>query len=444
MTESGKPHSPSIVTSDPEKVEETIIERVHNDVVSEDYEHHYEDHGQANILTAYFNVVCVVAGTGTLGLPKAFAEGGWLGIMILLLSYGMAVYSGVVLIRCLYYKQGQRLHDIKAVGTAAFGTCGYLIASVLHFFNLFGCPALYLVLAGGNMHQLLSSTSAGLTQAEWTIIVGAFLLIPSLLQKTLREVTLTSAVGAICTMMAVMVVLIQAPMEAKKNAGTVVHDGVIWTGFPTALSTIAFSFGGNNTYPHVEHALKKPRQWKWALLAGLSTCTVLYFLTAVPGYYAYGRDTQSPIYNSLADGPGKMVAMIVMTVHVILAIPIFTTSFSLEFERFIHATDDNIGHVGAWFARAAIRTVTMVILVILAVFVPYFADFMSLMGALANCGLVFLIPIACYLRLTGWRNKPVYELAFCALTILLGFVGCIFGTIDAIKALVHDFQTQGH
>lgn len=50
-------------------------------------------------------------------------------------------------------------------------------------------------------------------------------------------------------MMAVMVVLIQAPMEAKKNAGTVAHDGVIWTGFPTALSTIAFSFGGNNTYP---------------------------------------------------------------------------------------------------------------------------------------------------------------------------------------------------
>lgn len=194
----------------------------------------------------------------------------------------------------------------------------------------------------------------------------------------------------------------------------------------------------------MEHALKKPRQWKWALLAGLSTCTVLYFLTAVPGYYAYGRDTQSPIYNSLADGPGKMVAIVVMTVHVILAIPIFTTSFSIEFERFVHATDNNIGRVGAWFARAAIRTVTMVILVVLAVFVPYFADFMSLMGALANCGLVFLIPIACYLRLTGWRNKPIYELAFCALTILMGFVGCIFGTIDAIKALVHDFQTQGH
>lgn len=224
-------------------------------------------HGQGNFLTAYFNVVCVVAGTGTLGLPKAFAIGGWLGILILLLAYVMAVYSGIILIRCLYYKPGTRLHDYKSVGTAAFGTVGYIVASILHFLNLFGCPALYLVLAAGNMHQLLINTvserrrrsnllcyahdpfllqPAALTQPIWTIVVGAFLLIPSLVQKTLHEVTATSAIAAVCTMMAVFVVLIQAPMDRQAAA---VHDGVIWTGFPTALSTIAFSFGGNNTYP---------------------------------------------------------------------------------------------------------------------------------------------------------------------------------------------------
>ncbi|CDS14099.1 hypothetical protein LRAMOSA06269 [Lichtheimia ramosa] len=398
-------------------------------------------HGQGNFLTAYFNVVCVVAGTGTLGLPKAFAIGGWLGILILLLAYVMAVYSGIILIRCLYYKPGTRLHDYKSVGTAAFGTVGYIVASILHFLNLFGCPALYLVLAAGNMHQLLINTPAALTQPIWTIVVGAFLLIPSLVQKTLHEVTATSAIAAVCTMMAVFVVLIQAPMDRQAAA---VHDGVIWTGFPTALSTIAFSFGGNNTYPHVEHALKKPQQWKWAVSAGLSTCTVLYLLTAVPGYYAYGRDTESPIYNSLPIGAGRTVAIIVMTIHVILAIPIFTTSFSLEFEQFARVNEDRLGRIGAWFGRAIIRTATMVFLVILAVFVPFFADFMSLIGALANCGLVFLLPILCYLKLTGWRNKKWYELIFCAITIFLGIVGCIFGTIDAIRALVHDFATSSH
>ncbi|CAO3598304.1 unnamed protein product [Absidia cylindrospora] len=229
------------------------------------------------------------------------------------------------------------------------------------------------------------------------------------------------------------------------------NSGVIWSGFPSSLATIAFSFGGNNTYPrinhfiyhlHVEHALKKPHQWKWALVAGLSTCTCLYFLTAVPAYWAFGKYALSPIYNSLPNGAGKTIAIIVMTIHVIFAIPIYTTSFSLEFEKFSRANEDRLGRVGAWCARAVIRTCTMVILVILAVFVPYFDDFMGLIGALANCGLVFLLPIGCYLRLTGVRNKPWYELAFCAFTLFLGIVGMVFGSIDSIKSLIHDFQSN--
>lgn len=136
-----------------------------------------------------------------------------------------------------------------------------------------------------------------------------------------------------------------------------------------------------------------------------------------------------------------MIAVIVMTLHVILAIPIYTTSFSLEFEQYTKITDERIGKVKAWIARAIIRTITMGILVILAIFIPYFDDFMGLIGALSNCGLVFLLPVLCYLRLTGVRNKPIYELAFCALTLLLGIVGCVFGTIDSVKALIFDFTS---
>jgi amino acid permease len=241
--------------------------------------------------------------------------------------------------------------------------------------------------------------------------------------KTMKEITIVSAFGALCTAMAVFVVAIQAPMDAKANPNPLkyTHDSVIWTGFPSALSTIAFSYGGINTYPHVEHAMAKPWQWNYAVAAGLSTCSVLYFLTAVPGYWSYGASTQSPIYASLPEGTGKLVAMIVMTMHVVVAVPIYTTTFSLETQAWLR-TEERFGPFGAWAARAAIRTAIMVIVVILAVYIPYFGDFMSLIGALTNCGLVFLLPVLCYLRLTGWRNKPYYELAWCALILLLGVV----------------------
>lgn len=118
------PHPPSMQDIKDEKAE-YITQSVEEYAFKEDdnaSQHQNEfGHGNGSWSTAYFNVVCVVAGTGTLGLPKAFATGGWLGILILFLAWGMSVYSGIVLIECLYHKPGERLHDFKQIGKAAFG-----------------------------------------------------------------------------------------------------------------------------------------------------------------------------------------------------------------------------------------------------------------------------------------------------------------------------------
>ncbi|KAI7868416.1 transmembrane amino acid transporter protein-domain-containing protein [Spinellus fusiger] len=411
----------------------------------ENHTHHLSNtfgHGSAKTITAYFHVVCVVAGTGTLSLPRALADGGWIGILLLLLSYTMAVYSGIILIRCLYYKPGQRLCDYKAVGAAAFGWPGYCITSFLSLLGLISSPALYLVLAGGNFNELLQGTRAELTAKMWTIIIGASLLIPSLVMKTLQEVTALAAIGALSTIIAVLIVLIQAPMDYTFHPEvTVVRESVMWSGFPTALATIAFSFGGNSTYPYIEHTLKKPHEWSRAVIAGLTTCSCLYLLTAIPGYWAYGTDVQSPIYLSLPPGLGRLISTIVMTAHVILTIPIFSTSLSTEFENMLKVNEEYQGKIGAWTLRSLIRVVITALLVLLALFIPYFHIFMGLIGALVNCGLVFIIPILAYLKLTGVRNKPWYELCFCALTLFVGLIGCVFGTFHSIEELAIKIQS---
>ncbi|CAO3627793.1 unnamed protein product [Cunninghamella echinulata] len=205
---------------------------------------------KGSILTAYFNIICLEVGTGTVGLPSALSKSGWISILILLLAYGMAVYSGTVLIRCLYHKPDQRLDDMKQVGKAAFGRMGYFITCTLSNLILFGCPALYLVLAAGNIATLLEGTSAALTRPIWTIIIGVFLLIPLLIMKTLRDVTLISTIGMICTLIAVFIIIIESPLDVIRNSDRIVHhDIVIWSGFPSSLAIIAFSFGGMNTYP---------------------------------------------------------------------------------------------------------------------------------------------------------------------------------------------------
>lgn len=59
--------------------------------------------GKATNFQTYVNIVSVLAGAGTLGLPAALRDAGWLGLLILAMACAMAIYSNQKLIQCLYY-----------------------------------------------------------------------------------------------------------------------------------------------------------------------------------------------------------------------------------------------------------------------------------------------------------------------------------------------------
>jgi vesicular inhibitory amino acid transporter len=168
--------------------------------------------------------------------------------------------------------------------------------------------------------------------------------------------------------------------------------------------------------------MKHPQQWNKAVTLGLSSCSVMYFLTAVPGYYIYGTTALSPVYSNLANQGALMASQIIITIHVLLAVPILLTSLSLDFEAMFDITQDRRGKTGEFVMRATLRIVIMVVVCVVAIFVPYFGDLLSLIGSFSNCLLVFTFPVVCYLKLTGVRNKPIYMLAWYALTVLLGIV----------------------
>ncbi|RCH77654.1 hypothetical protein CU098_002948, partial [Rhizopus stolonifer] len=319
-------------------------------------------------------------------------------------------YTGVLLIRCLYANGKQRLLSYKEIATSCFGAIGGWVTFFFSAWITLGAPVLYMVLAGSNLSQLCEGTKGDIGTVPWSIIC--------------------------CTVVAIPFILVKSMKETIPQAH---HDSVIWNKFPIALSTISFSFGGNAVYPHVEASMKKPQQWPRAIAAGLTTCAILYLITAVPGYYVYGDQAQSPIYNSISDGVPKIIAIVVMTFHVMSATPILLTSFALDVEEMLNVTVERFGKIKEFLIRAIIRILIMVFVGVIGAVVPHFGDLMSLIGAFANCGLIFIFPVLFYLKLTGIRNKPIYQLAWCALTVLLGVVGLIFGTIEAIEALIADF-----
>ncbi|KAI8641430.1 transmembrane amino acid transporter protein-domain-containing protein [Parasitella parasitica] len=426
------------------------IETRGTSVTSNDYDSEFANekiYGQldrsnaGSSLLAYFNVVCVVAGTGILGLPMALKQGGWIGLIILFLAWSMSIYTANLLIKCLYAGCGdkQRLATYKEVATAAFGATGGWITFFFNAWILLGGPVLYLVLSGQNLNALCKGTVAEIGDTPWIIISCIVVAIPFILVKTMKDIAWISALGVVAIVITVLVVLVMSAID-KPNQADIHHDVVIWEMFPISLSTIAFSFGGNVVYPHIESSMKKPQDWTKVAAGGLSTCAALYLIVAVCGYIVYGSNVANPIYNSLPDSAGRIVAIVVITINVLTSAPIYTTSFSLDIEEMCSISVERFGRVKEFLIRASLRILIMGVVCVIACTVPHFGTLMSLIGAFGNCTLIFIFPVAFYLKLTGIRNKKPYELAWCFLVVLLGLVGLIFGTIEAIKQLIIDFS----
>ncbi|KAI9272528.1 transmembrane amino acid transporter protein-domain-containing protein [Sporodiniella umbellata] len=396
---------------------------------------------QGSSFSAFFSVVCVVAGTGALGLPYALSQGGWIGLFILGLSWILSVYTGVILIKCMYYDPTRRLDSYREVATAAFGVIGGWLAFFFTAITLVGVPVLYILLSGSNLHNVAKGTPSELTFPIWVIICAAMIAVPFVFFRSLGEIAILSCFGMLSTVVVILIVLGVSVQQIPEQTD-IHHDSVIWNMFPIALSSIVFSFGGNPVYAHVEASMRRPKDWNMVCFTGLTFCVILYFLTAVPGYYVYGTTVKSPVYDSLPDGGPKAASIIIITIHLILATPILLTSFAIDVEKMLRITPEHRSKPVEWIMRLVFRSILMVAITVIAVYVPFFGDFMSLLGAFSNCALVFIFPVIFYYRLTGFRNKPWYDYILAFFTLLLGIVGLIFGTISAIQALNDDFKNQ--
>ncbi|KAI8074711.1 transmembrane amino acid transporter protein-domain-containing protein [Gongronella butleri] len=431
-----------------EKLEATAYAGSIVEDASESYNGEFEDCDRSQAgssLWAYVNVVCVIAGTGTLGLPAALGQGGWFGLFILGLAWLMSTYTANILIKCLYLGKGnKRLSTYKDVATEAFGAIGGWVSFFFSAWITLGAPILYMVLSGANLHELCLGTVAELDKLRWTIISTAVVAVPFVFVKNMKEVGIMSFFGAIATAIVVIIVLVQACIDESRQTpeekAQIVHNPVVWDMFPIALATISFSFGGNIVYPHVEASMKRPNHWPKVAAGALATCAALYFMTAIPGYYIYGKGVMSPVYESISPGVPRTIAIILMTIHVLTATPILVTSFSLDVEEMANVTVERFGRFGEFAIRAIFRLVIMVFVCVIACTVPRFGDLMSLIGAFANCILIFVLPVCFYYKLTGWRTKAWYEHIWCFFICLLGIVALIFGTKSAIENLIAAFS----
>lgn len=388
---------------------------------------------------AYFNIVCVIAGIGTLGLPNVLAASGWVSLFFIVLSATIAYYTGNLLIECLYVHPESRLDNFPDVGEAAFGKLGRYVVRVFHYAILLGASCLFIMLVGINLSSVAVHFGFIMPTKLWILISGLVVLVPYSLFKSMREVGFMSIFGAVATLIVIIVSVIVGLLQPPSR-NTIAHDIIIWEGVPSALATISFSFGGNVIYPHVEASMRHPKAWRKMFITALTTISSMYLLISIVGYNVYGNTVKAPIMDSLPDELPRVIATLFITLHVIAAAPILLCSFSIDIES---AWDIQKLTSGKQFLiRFISRSLTIAILTLIAMYVPFFGSFMTLVGALANCIIVFVVPVVCHLKLFGYKHRPKWEFIWIAVVLFVALTGCILGTVGAIHDLILQFNGE--
>ncbi|ORY46340.1 hypothetical protein BCR33DRAFT_715453 [Rhizoclosmatium globosum] len=340
--------------------------------------------------------------SGVLQLPYALNQAGWVGIGLVLLQP----------------EGGRRLKGFSHIGYEAFGDTGRWLVEGFTSAMLMGVPIVYLILSGMNLELIFGVFS----MQTWIVLSALVVLIPFLLFKTLKEIAIFSAFGVFATFV-------------------VTHKFVDLTQFASALGSISFSYAGNYIYPEVEQSMAEPKKFQQVLSLSMIIISIMYLVTAALGYAAYGNLTDSPILNNLPKGFISNFSVFVITLHVLLAIPVVVTTFSLEMERrldLLKVANGDTQREDRY--RVLLRIVIMGVIVGLAIAIPFFKDFMTLLGAVANTALIFVFPVVFDFKLFGFKDRPLFDKVFGILILIVGVFGGVVGGFEAIVALINDIN----
>ncbi|KAJ2055644.1 hypothetical protein GGI17_006571 [Coemansia sp. S146] len=385
----------------------------------------------------FFHIVCITAGTGILQLPYALKQGGWVGALYIILAAAISAYTGNILIKCLYHKQGTRLRSYSEVVEAAFGRYGRAVARGLKDFNLLGVAGIFIVLAGININALVSGTAADSLGPQFWIAVSSVLVwLVIVLAREIHDVFILSVFGTLTTVATVLIIVWLGISDLEymrvRPPTKLVDIGMA----PMSLASICFSFGGNLNWPDLEASMQSPKRWNRTLALATAFIAFIYLCVALVGYGVYGDLVKSPVLLSLPPGIAIVVANAMITAHVLLACPIILTAVFIEAENDLNITSVAGSSTRERLYSILFRTAMMLVIAMTALFVSDFPKIVTILGAVAASMVVFVIPVACYVRLfQGQREFSVLEYAWCTLIAGVGLMCLFIGTSQALAKL---------
>jgi vesicular inhibitory amino acid transporter len=402
--------------------------------------------GKTSTFGTASSLVTTIVGASILGFPASFGRAGWyVAPFIVMICCWISIEVGYAMESSLQFIV-RRLDKHEILGftkperyehlcEAAYGRKGKAFASfIANTFMLALCGA-FMILIGQCLEFVLNKVIWSPYRA--CVLATSVLFVPLALMNDMEFIARLSVVGTLAS-----VVYAVSIGTAGLQAGLSNPD-VEYRFFPekstdlgAVISVMFLGFTYQQVVPVLRSEMEHPTELPKAINGALALVTVIYSSAGALGYYGWGTTTQGNILRSMKTNPGtdqeeRMTAGIFLALAVIanllVTFPICMNCVSRAAEA---ATVQRYS--------APIRMTLLLFAFCVGLFVPYFLEFLSLLGSVFGVLVGAIVPVAVYWSLLeheavqeGLRFRAVRH----ALVVIVALVAFIFGTMTAIQDL---------
>ncbi|KAG4126232.1 hypothetical protein ERO13_D10G144000v2 [Gossypium hirsutum] len=413
-------------------------------VMTEDAAGQQARSGNSSFLHAVLNMSSMLIGLGQLSTPYALENGGW-GSVFLLVGLGfICTYTSHVLGKCL--DKNPKSESFADIGENAFGRKGRVLTATFIYIEIFMALVSYTISLHDNLITVLSRTQIklpgvpNLHTSQLITVVAVLIALPSLWLRDLSSVSFLSSGGILMSLVIFISVVCTAAFGTVEANHSIPFLHV--KNIPAISGLYIYSYAGHFVFPNLYKAMKDPSKFTKVSIVSFAACTLLYTALAFLGAKMFGPEVNPQITLSLPRH--HFITKIALWATVLTPM----TKYALEFAPFAIQLENNLPDSLSSRMKLIIRgfvgSILLLVILSLALSVPYFEHVLSLTGSLVSVCICMTFPSAFYIKLS-WPHisKPVLilNLFLIAFGSILGVLGIISSAKMLIKTLLRARST---
>ncbi|EPS70141.1 hypothetical protein M569_04618, partial [Genlisea aurea] len=398
---------------------------------------------KSSFIHAVLNMIGMLIGLGQLSTPYALENGGWTSVFLLVGLGAVCTYTSHLLGKCL--SKHSKSRDYKDIGQNAFGARGKITAATFVYMEIFMSLVSYTISLHDNLAVVFRGARLRLDWLPWAHLsssqmlstVAVLVALPSLWLRNLSSISFLSTAGILMSILIFVTVACTAIFGAVQANHRIPVLNL--RAIPAISGLYMFGYAGHIVFPNIYAAMKDPAKFtKVVSIISFSIVTSWYAALAFTGAKLFGPEVDSQITLSMPQN--LLLTKIALWATVLTPM----TKYALEFAPFAIELERGLPHSlrtrTKILIRGTIGSILLLVILALALSVPYFEHVLSLTGSMVSVGISIVIPCIFYIKIY-WTEISTPVLALNAVIAATGVVMGAFGTVSSARSLLNSFKT---